>query len=62
MTYYTVTLGYNDTAKTDTFTIDDSEILPFIEFICTKIPNLENFYAYKHTYNPHELQDTIGVV
>lgn len=62
MTYYSVTLSYKDTMKTDTFKIDDNDILPFIEFICTKIPNLENFFTIKHTYNPNELRDTIGVV
>ena len=62
MYYYSVTLAYKDSMKTDTFSIDENEILSFIEFICTKIPNLENFFTIRHTYNPNELQDTIGVV
>ena len=47
--YYSVTLSYKDSMKTDTFRIDESEILSFIEFICTKIPNLESFFTIKHT-------------
>ena len=50
--YYSVTLSYKDSMKTDTFKIDENEILSFIEFICTEIPNLENFFTIKHTYDP----------
>lgn len=55
--YYSVTLSYKDTMKTDTFKIDENEILSFIEFICTKIPNLENFFTIRHTYDPNELRE-----
>ena len=62
MTYYTVTLSYKDTAKTDTFRIDFNELVKFIEFITLNVENLESFFTYKHTYDPNELRDAIGIV
>ena len=54
--YYSVTLSYKDSMKTDTFRIDESEILSFIEFICTKIPDLENFSVIRvYITNPKYL-------
>jgi hypothetical protein len=41
--YYEITIYYTDSQKTDSFKIDEHQLLSFIDFINERVQNLESF-------------------
>lgn len=43
--YYCITISYKDNSQTDSFKIDEGELINFIQFITEHIYNLETFFV-----------------
>jgi len=43
--YYVITLSYKGNSQTDTFKIDEGELINFIQFITDHIDHLESFHV-----------------